>query len=110
MVDTYASVNTCLDTSSNTFSNTTYGVTRWLTAANLNPARVAGYCQAAVVLNPNTDASVQQCGVEISFTYPVPMAIPFTTYRATTINIPTRVQMRMENQNPSSITGLPACP
>jgi Flp pilus assembly protein TadG len=110
MVDTYTSKDTCLGTSSNVFSNTSYGVTRWLTAANLKPASVASYCQAAVWLNPNTDASVQQCGVEISFTYPVPVAIPFTTLKATTINIPTRVQMRMENQSPSSISGLPVCP
>jgi len=110
MVDTYASKDTCLGTSSNVFSNTSYGVTRWLTAANLNPASVASYCQAAVWLNPNTDASVHQCGVEISFTYPVPVAIPFTTLKATTINIPTRAQMRMENQSPSSIDGSPVCP
>ena|ERR1700720_3927548 len=111
MVDTYTSKDTCLGTSSNVFSNTSYGVTRWLTASNLNPASVANYCQAAVWLtSASTDASVQQCGVEISFTYPVPVAIPFTTLKATTINIPTRVQMRMENQSPSSISGLPVCP
>jgi Flp pilus assembly protein TadG len=107
MADTYASVNTCLGTGSNAFTNF---VSPALQASSLNPASVLNYCQAAIVLNPNTDTSVQQCGVAISFKYPVPLAIPFTSFRAMTINIPTQVQMRMENQSVDSTQGLPQCP
>jgi len=107
MVDTYATVNTCLGTTSNVFTGY---VAPALRASSMNPSLVQNYCQAAVVLDPNTDINVQQCGVSISFNYPVPMAIPFTSLNATTINIPTQVQMRMENQSVDSIAGLPQCP
>lgn len=107
MVDTYGAVNTCLGTGSNVFTNF---VSPSLRASSLNPASVKNYCQEAIVLNPNTDSSVQQCGVAISFQYPVPIAIPFTSLKATTINIPTQVQMRMENQSVNGASQLPACP
>jgi Flp pilus assembly protein TadG len=107
MVDTYASVNTCMGTGSNVFKNF---VSPALRASSLNPASVLNYCQEAIVLNPNVDNSVQQCGVAISFQYPLAVAIPFTTLKATTINIPTQVQMRMENQSVDSNAGLPQCP
>src|SRR5579875_3320491 len=40
----------------------------------------------------------QQCGVSISFTYPVQLVIPFTSVNATTVDIPAHAQMRLEDQ------------
>jgi Flp pilus assembly protein TadG len=81
-----------------------------LTAANLRPAAVLNYCQTAIVMDPNTNADVKQCGVNISFQYPVTLAIPFTSLNAKTINISTQVQMRMENQDANAISGALQCP
>ena len=83
-----------------------------LLASNLDPTSKEvqqTYCQQAVVMNPTSDSSSQQCGVEISFKYPVTFAIPFTSVNAMTINIPTAVTMRMENQ-PVDSAGQPTCP
>jgi Flp pilus assembly protein TadG len=67
-----------------------------LVAANLNPNDVIGYSEKVEWLDPG-DAN-QQCGVVVSFQYPYTLFIPFTTENLTTINIPTHVQMRRENQ------------
>ncbi len=106
-VDTYATLNTCLTNPTNVFTNF---VSPALSASALDPKSVQNYCQQAVVLNPNTDISVQQCGLAISFGYPVQMVIPFTSLNATTINIKTQVRMRMENQGVDNIAGNPQCP
>jgi Flp pilus assembly protein TadG len=66
-----------------------------LTADSLDPTKVLNYCQKAVWLE---NTYPQQCGIVVSFTYPVQMEIPFTTLNATTFNIPTQAQMRLENQ------------
>ncbi|HEX5411700.1 MAG TPA: TadE family protein [Terriglobia bacterium] len=66
-----------------------------LRASNLDPAKVQNYCQQTAWLE---NTYPQQCGVIIRFTYPVQMRIPFTTLNATTFNIPTQAQMRLENQ------------
>jgi hypothetical protein len=116
MVDTYTagtatgcpgSVSTNSGTTSSVFVN---NISPALTAANLRPASVLNYCQTAIVLDPNTNADVKQCGVNISFQYPVTLAIPFTSLNATTINIPTQVQMRMENQDANGVSGALQCP
>ncbi len=106
-VDTYSTAGSCLGNPTNVFSNY---VSPALSASNLDPTKVKNYCQEALVLNPNTSSSVQQCGVAISFKYPVTLTIPFTPLNATTINIPTQVQMRMENQSANNTTGNPQCP
>jgi len=104
-VDTYSS-GSCLSNPTNIFTNY---VSPALSASSLDPSQVLNYCQKAAVLDPNSDASVQQCGVVISFQYPVRLAIPFTSVSASTINIQTNVQMRMENQ-PINASGTPNCP
>jgi Flp pilus assembly protein TadG len=106
-VDTYSARDTCLANPTNVFTNF---VSPALSASALDPKSVQNYCQKAVVLNPNTDTSVQQCGVAISFTYPVQLVIPFTSLNATTININTQVRMRMENQGVDNTQGNPQCP
>jgi Flp pilus assembly protein TadG len=117
MVDTYTagtatgcpagSVSTNAGTSSSVFVN---NISPALTAANLRPASVLNYCQTAIVMDPNTNADVKQCGVNISFQYPVTLAIPFTSLNAQTINISTQVQMRMENQDANGVSGALQCP
>ena len=67
-----------------------------LVADSLDPSKVTNYCQKADWLETTVP---QQCGVFVSFSYPVTLAIPFTTLNAATINISTQAQMRMENQN-----------
>lgn len=79
---------------SNTVAFTNY-VAPVLTSDNLDPNLVSGYCQKTAVLE---NTYPQQCGVSISFTYPVDLTIPFTPLNATTINIPAQAQMRLENQ------------
>ena len=66
-----------------------------LKADNLDPNNVKSYCQKAAWLGATYP---QQCGVMISFSYQVQLAIPFTSLNATTINIPIQAQMRFENQ------------
>lgn len=66
-----------------------------LEADGLNPKQVKGYCQKTDWLNTSEQG---QCGVVISFSYPVQFDIPFTTLRMTTIDIPAQAQMRLENQ------------
>ena len=102
-IDTPSS--SCADTSSGTFQNY---IKPALQAANLNPNQVTNYCQKTQWLNSGDDP--QACGVVINFTYPTPIAIPFTSLNMTTINISTQVQMRNENQ-PASVAGAaPTCP
>ncbi len=66
-----------------------------LQADNLDPKNVKSYCQKAAWLGTTYP---QQCGVVVSFSYQVQLAIPFTSLNATTINIPIQAQMRFENQ------------
>ena len=105
-LDSYSSTNTCLANPTNIFTNY---VSPSLSASALDPSKVSNYCQEAAILNSSSDSTVQQCGVVISFKYPVKLAIPFTSLNATTVNITTQVQMRMENQSVDS-SGNPTCP
>ncbi|MGH9354279.1 MAG: TadE/TadG family type IV pilus assembly protein [Terriglobia bacterium] len=107
---TYATAGACAVTSPSASAIFPNYIQPVLQASSLNPSAVTNYCEEAVVLDPNTDPSVQQCGVRISFQYPVQLAIPFTSVNATTINFSTQVQMRMENQSVNSATGAPDCP
>ena len=95
-VDTYSSAGTCLTNPTNVFTNY---VSPGLAASSIDASKVQNYCQKAAVLDPNSDTSVQECGVVISFQYPLKLTIPFTSLNASTINISTNVQMRMENQS-----------
>lgn len=112
MEETYSSAGTSKATAC--ISNPTYEFTNYvsptLTSAALDPSKVKNYCQQAVVMNPTSDSTSQQCGIEVSFQYPVQLAIPFTSLNATTINIPASSTMRMENQPVNSSTGAPSCP
>jgi hypothetical protein len=67
-----------------------------LRADNLDPAQVLNYCQKTEWLE---NTYPKQCGVVISFAYPVELAIPFTSLNATSIDIHTSAQMRLENQS-----------
>jgi len=115
MMETYTSAGT--SSSPACLSNPTYEFTNYvapsLLASHLDPNNTVvkqTFCQQAVVMNPTSDASSQQCGIQVSFKYPLRMAIPFTSINATTINIPTSVTMRMENQPVDGSTGQPTCP
>jgi hypothetical protein len=115
VADTYTSAGT--STSTACIGNPTYEFTNYvspvLTADGLDPNNKElqnTYCQQAVVMNPTSPAAAQVCGIQISFKYQVQLAIPFTSLNATTIDIPTSVSMRMENQPFNNSTGLPTCP
>lgn len=86
----------------NTFNNF---VVPALKADNLDPSEVTNYCQKTEWLE---NTAPQQCGVSISFTYPVQLAIPFTSVNLSTIDLTTQAQMRLENQ-PTEDTG-ESCP
>jgi TadE-like protein len=91
--NTYADTPTATcSTNTNTFNNY---VAPALTADGLDPSKVLNYCQQAVWLE---NTYPQQCGIVIRFSYPLRIDIPFTTLNATTLNIPTQAQMRLENQ------------
>jgi len=116
MVDTYSAINACLTNPTNVFTNQ---ISPALQASGLNPANVGSYCQEAEWLDASSSGTVDSntdskaptpCGVVISFTYPIKLVIPFTTLNATTLNIPTQVRMRMENQRVSNTNGNPQCP
>ena len=111
--ETYTAAGT--DTAPSCIGFPTYEFTNYvapaLLASQLNPKSVKNYCQQAIVINPDSDPSVRQCGVQISFKYPGPQfPIPFTTIDVSTIYISTSVTMRMENQPVDASTGLPTCP
>ncbi len=91
-----------------------------LTAANLNPQTCSGpnvgncvqnYSEQYVCLATDSSGNClpQECGVQISFQYQYTLMLPFTGLNLTTLNIPTAVQMRLENQPtpPCSITPSP---
>jgi len=67
-----------------------------LRASNLDPANVQNYCQKTGWLE---NTYPKQCGVQISFSYPVKVSIPFITRNMSTLNIYARAQMRLENQS-----------
>lgn len=79
---------------SNTVTFTNY-IAPVLRSDNLNPSLVSGYCQKTAWLE---NTYPKQCGVSISFKYPIKLTIPFTPVNAKTINIPAQAQMRLENQ------------
>lgn len=110
ITDTYSSTNSCLSNPTPVFTN--YVLPALQASSLVDPSSLAGgsYCEEAVVLDPNADPSVQQCGVSVNITYPVQMAIPFTSLNATTINISTQVRMRFENQSVDTVTGNLQCP
>lgn len=115
MTSTYTTAGTT--SSPACLSGTTYEFTNYvapsLLASHLDPNNTVvqqTYCQQAVVMNPTSPAAAQQCGVQVSYKYPVHFAIPFTSVNATTINISTSVTMRMENQPFNNSTGNPSCP
>jgi Flp pilus assembly protein TadG len=120
-VDTYSAIDTCLGTSSNVFTGY---VAPALQASSLDPASISStgsgtngactagdskgcYCQSAIWLEGTTNP--RQCGVQITFRYPVTLTIPFTSVNAATLNIPASVQMRFENQAVDN-AGNPTCP
>jgi hypothetical protein len=107
-VDLYSG-SACLGTESEVFTGY---IAPSLSASNIDPTQipasgVGAYCQKAVWLEGTTNP--RQCGVQISFKYPLQLTIPFTSLNATTINIPTSVQMRLENQSLDT-SGNPTCP
>ncbi|HEV2387658.1 MAG TPA: TadE family protein [Candidatus Acidoferrales bacterium] len=91
--------NSYMDPNSGSTSDTVFQsyIAPALTAEGLNPSSVVNYSESVGWLDP-TDSQNQQCGVAISFQYPFTFYVPFTTTNLTTINIPTQVQMRRENQ------------
>jgi Flp pilus assembly protein TadG len=91
-------------TNTNTYNNY---VVPALKADNLDPKNVKSYCQKAAWLGTTYP---QQCGVVISFSYQIQLAIPFTRLNATTINIPTQAQMRFENQPTKNQSQGGTCP
>jgi Flp pilus assembly protein TadG len=114
-METYTSAGTT--SSPACVSNPTYEFTNYvapsLLASHLDPNNKVvqqTFCQQAVVMNPTSDSSSQQCGIQVSFKYPLQLAIPFTSLNASTISIPTSVTMRMENQSVDGSTGQPTCP
>lgn len=98
-----------------TDATTTYGasyiqsqvVNPALSAAHLDPSLVQNYAQVVRCLDPS-DKPPQEWGVQISYSYPYRLQIPFTGVNLTTLDLSTSVQMRLENQ-PSSTAGL-TCP
>ncbi len=94
-----ANGNTVADSLGNSCSTNTNAyfnfVVPALEADHLDPAKVKNYCQKTVWLE---NTYPQQCGVSISFTYPVQLVIPFTSVNATTVDIPAHAQMRLEDQ------------
>lgn len=101
--DTYAQAGACLANPTNSFDTF---IAPALTAAHINPSLVTDYCQRADWLE---NSNPRQCGVIITFTYPVQIRIPFTSLNGTNLNLTTRVQMRMENQS-ATAGGTPTCP
>ncbi len=80
-----------------------------LQAANLDPGQVQNYLEQYVWLDPS-DTPPQVCGIQISFQYPYTLTLPFTSLNLTTLNIPTTVRMRLENQPTDPSTGAIVCP
>ncbi len=89
-----------------------------LTAANLNPQTCSGpnvgscvqnYAEQYVCLSNDGAGNCLVCGVQISYQYQYTLMLPFTGLNLTTLNIPTAVQMRLENQPnpPCSLTPTP---
>lgn len=68
-----------------------------LASDSLDPSKVINYTTTYVFLDP-TDPSPYICGIQISFQYPYTLSLPFTSINLSTINLSTKVQMRMENQ------------
>jgi Flp pilus assembly protein TadG len=73
---------------------------------------ISNYNETVAWINPSD--AYKQCGVTISFGYPIRMAIPFTGIGLTTFNLRTSVSMRLENANYQSTgaggTLIPSCP
>jgi Flp pilus assembly protein TadG len=69
-----------------------------LSAASLDPTKAnpAIQIQRNRPLDPNDAPGYQFSGVVITFGYPVKLAIPFTSLKATQFTVSTKVQMRQE--------------
>jgi Flp pilus assembly protein TadG len=75
-----------------------------LQAANLDPTKVQNPSIKYVWIDAS-DVPPYICGIQVSFTYPYTFLLPFTSVNATTINLSTAVQMRLENQPASCPVG-----
>jgi Flp pilus assembly protein TadG len=73
---------------------------------------ISNYNETVAWINPGE--AYQQCGVTISFGYPIRLQIPFVGVGLTTLNLHTSVSMRLENANYQATgaggTLLPSCP
>ena len=122
MVDTYSTLGTvatpsCLTNPTNVLTNY---VLPSLQASSLgdptNAQQVPGgsYCQEAVVMNTGTtktDSTVQQCGVQINITYPLQIAIPFTSLNAIDLEHPDPgTDAHGEPESVNLASGNPQCP
>lgn len=65
-----------------------------LRVASLDPSRVHGYYAKYVFL----DQIKSQCGVELGFSYPMNLMVPFLPKNAMSLELGTKVRMRLENQ------------
>jgi Flp pilus assembly protein TadG len=73
---------------------------------------ISNYNETVAWINPGE--AYQQCGVTISFGYPIRLQIPFVGVGLTTLNLHTSVSMRLENANYQATgaggTLIPSCP
>lgn len=72
-----------------------------LKASSLDPTKIQNYSTTYVILDPD-DPVPHICGIQISFDYPYTFSLPFTSINLSTINLSTKVQMRLENQPDTS--------
>jgi TadE-like protein len=76
-----------------------------LDSDNLDSSKIKNPSITYVPLDPN-DPTPSVCGVQVSFRYPYTFSLPFTSLNFSTINLSTKVQMRLENQpSPCPTTG-----
>jgi hypothetical protein len=105
-----ASGDSYADTLSSSCSTNTSAYNNYIVPAleadSLNPTKVQNYCQKTEWLG---NTYPKQCGVTISFSYPLELEIPFTRLDAATLTINTSAQMRLEGQTEDQSTGV-SCP
>lgn len=77
-----------------------------LESDSLDPSKVTNYTTTYVYMDPN-DNPEHICGIQIAFDYPYTLSLPFTSVNLSTINLSTKVQMRMENQPTTCSAGQP---
>lgn len=66
-----------------------------ITSSTVQTQVQSSYTLKYVWMDPPTDSV---CGVQLSLTYPYTFALPFTSLNLSTINLSTKVQMRLEAQ------------